>query len=211
MVRPIASKKSAPASSSLQKPAAKPSKTKATVLSSRLAYQGNVFSVYTDHIIEPGGVEGIRDVIRHNGSVVILAIDDSQNPNDPMIVIERQYRHAAGQFLLELPAGKLDPGETPLAGAKREMIEETGYRAKKWKKLVRYYPSPGFVGEWMEIYLATGITLGVAEPEEDERIEVTLVPLSQAVAMIHSGKIQDGKTIIGVMLCNSQRRLLATP
>jgi len=211
MVRPIASKKSAPASSSLQKPAAKPSKTKATVLSSRLAYQGNVFSVYTDHIIEPGGVEGIRDVIRHNGSVVILAIDDSQNPNDPMIVIERQYRHAAGQFLLELPAGKLDPGETPLAGAKREMIEETGYRAKKWKKLVRYYPSPGFVGEWMEIYLATGITLGVAEPEEDERIEVTLVPLSQAVAMIHSGKIQDGKTIIGVMLYNSQRRLLATP
>jgi ADP-ribose pyrophosphatase len=173
---------------------------KAKLLSSKLAYKGNVFSVYTDHVQEPGGGKNYRDVVRHNGSVVILAVDDSHNPKDPMVVMERQYRHAAGQFLLELPAGKMDKGETALAGAKREMIEETGYRASKWKKLVRYYASPGFLGEWMEIYLATGIKAGEAEPEEDERIEVSLVPLSKLVEMIHAGKIHDGKTIIGVLL-----------
>ncbi len=178
---------------------------KARLLSSKVAYKGSFFSVYTDHVLEPGGVKGYRDIIRHNGSVVILAIDDSKNPDDPVVVIERQYRHAAGQFLLELPAGKIDKGETPLAAAKREMIEETGYRAKKWKKLVRYYPSPGFVGEWMEIYLATGLSLGVAEPEEDERIEIRLMPLSEVVKLILAGKIHDGKTIVGALLYSAQK------
>jgi ADP-ribose pyrophosphatase len=197
-------------------PSGKPSRTKtkptvgrtsqkARTLSSKVAYKGSFFSVYTDHVLEPGGVKGYRDVIRHNGSVVVLALDDSKDPNDPLVVIERQYRHAAGQFLLELPAGKIDDGETPLAAAKREMIEETGYRAKKWKKLVRYYPSPGFVGEWMEIYLATGLSVGIAQPEEDERIEIRLVPLSEVLQMILDGKILDGKTIIGALLYSARK------
>ena len=128
-----------------------------------------------DKLIEPGGHANERDVIRHNGSVVILAMDNSKSKKNPWIVIERQYRHAANQFLWELPAGKLDPGEEALAGAKRELAEETGYSAKKWKPLVEYYASPGFLGESMKVFLAEGLVAGEARPEEDERIEFRLV------------------------------------
>ena len=186
-----------------RKPARRGSQ-KAKLLSSKLVYKGNIFSVYRDHVTEPGNITGYRDVVRHAGSVVVLAVDDSLDPTDPLVVVERQYRHAAGQYLLELPAGKLDKGETPLQGAKREMIEETGYTAKKWKKLVRYYPSPGYVGEWMEIYLATQIVEGEAQPEEDERIEVRMMPLSTLVKMIKAGKIHDGKMIIGILTYAAQ-------
>ncbi|SEC26886.1 NUDIX hydrolase [Terriglobus roseus] len=188
-------------------PVAKPKvpKNKAQILKSKLAYQGKVFSVYTEQVREPNGVEAVRDVVRHSGSVVVLAVDETTNPADPLIVIERQFRHAADQYLLELPAGRVEPGENVLAAAKRELIEETGYRAKKWTKLVRYYASPGFVGEWMEIYLASGIVAGTAEPEDDERIEVSLMPLSQLLKMCTSGQIHDGKTIVGTMIY-AQRR-----
>jgi ADP-ribose pyrophosphatase len=175
-------------------------KNKAQILKSRLAYKGKVFSVYTEEVREPNGVEAVRDVVRHSGSVVVLAVDETTNLSDPLIVIERQFRHAADQYLLELPAGRVEPGENVLAAAKRELIEETGYRAKKWTKLVRYYASPGFVGEWMEIYLATGIVAGKAEPEEDEKIEVRLLPLSQLSKMCAAGEIHDGKTIVGTLI-----------
>lgn len=174
-------------------------KGKAQILSSKQAYKGKVFSVFTEKVREPNGVEAIRDVVRHSGSVVVLAVDESTNPADPLVVIERQFRHAADQYLLELPAGRVEPGEKTLAAAKRELIEETGYRAKQWTKLVRYYASPGFVAEWMEIYLATGITAGTAEPEDDEKIEVRLLPLSELVSMCAAGEIHDGKTIIGLL------------
>ncbi|MGI4756094.1 MAG: NUDIX hydrolase [Janthinobacterium lividum] len=189
-------------------PVAKPRlpKNKAVILQSKLAYQGKVFSVYTEQVREPNGVEATRDVVRHNGSVVVLAVDETTNPADPLVVVERQFRHAADQYLLELPAGRVEPGENVLAAAKRELIEETGYRAKKWTRLVRYYASPGFVGEWMEIYLATGITAGEAEPEDDERIEVRLLPLSELVRMVTAGEIHDGKTIVGSMIYAQQRR-----
>ena len=119
---------------------------KAQVLSSEVVFEGPLFKILRDRLIEPGGAENVRDVIRHNGSVVILAIDSSKSKKDPWIVVERQYRHAANQFLWELPAGKLEEGEDPLAGAQRELEEETGYRAKKWKPLVEYFASPGFLG-----------------------------------------------------------------
>src|SRR3984885_12860119 len=127
----------------------KPSKPR--LISSKLSYDGKVFSVFTDKVEEPGGRINTRDVIRHNGSVVILAMDESKNAKDPDIILERQYRHAAGQFLYELPAGRIDAGEAPLAAAKREMIEETGYRAKRWPLLRKYFASPGFLGEGMQI------------------------------------------------------------
>ncbi len=119
---------------------------RATIISSEVAYEGPLFRVLHDKLVEPGGRQNERDVIRHNGSVVILAIDDSKSKKNPWIVIERQYRHAANQYLWELPAGKLEAGEEPLAGAKRELAEETGYKAKKWRPLVEYYASPGFLG-----------------------------------------------------------------
>jgi ADP-ribose pyrophosphatase len=145
-------------------------------------------------------------VIRHNGSVVMLAVDERKNPADPDIILERQYRHAAGQFLIELPAGSRNPGEAPLAAAKRELIEETGFRARRWTMLIRYFASPGFLGEWMQIYLARDLRAGTARPELDEQIEILRVPLSQAMKMIAEGKIHDGKTLIGLSLYDAARR-----
>jgi ADP-ribose pyrophosphatase len=179
---------------------------KAKLISSKLSYKGKVFSVYTDKVLEPSGNINVRDVIRHNGSVVVLAVDESQNPKDPDIIFERQYRHAAGQFLIELPAGRVEPGEATLAAAKREMIEETGYRAKRWTLLTKYFASPGFLGEWMQIYLARDIREGVSQPEADENIEVFRLPLSEALALVAANKIHDGKTLIGLMLYDAGRR-----
>jgi ADP-ribose pyrophosphatase len=108
--------------------------------------------------------------------------------------------------LIELPAGSRNPGEAPLAAAKRELIEETGYRALRWTMLLRYFASPGFLGEWMQIYLARDLREGTARPELDEQIEVLRMPLSQAMKMIAEGKIHDGKTIIGLSLYDAARR-----
>ena len=172
----------------------------AQLLTSKVVYQGPLFRVLHDRIIEPGGTKSERDVIRHNGSVVILAVDNSKSKKNPWIVMERQYRHAANQFLWELPAGSLAPGEDPLLGARRELEEETGYRAKKWKPLVEYYASPGFLGEIMLVFLAEGLVAGDAHPEEDEEIEFRLVKLSDALKMIEKGAILDGKTLTSVLL-----------
>jgi len=173
---------------------------KEQILDSQVAYEGKLFRVLRDHIIEPGGRESHRDVIRHNGSVVILAVDASKRKKDPWIVIERQYRHAAGQFLWELPAGKLDAGEASLEGAKRELAEETGYQARKWSALVEYYASPGFLGESMNVFLAEGLVAGDAHPEEDEQIDFRLVKLSDLLDMVDKGKIIDGKTLTTILL-----------
>ena len=102
-------------------------------------------------------------------------------------------------YMLELPAGRIDPGEDPLAAGKRELLEETGYTARRWKRALFFYPSPGFVEETMTVFLARGLKSGTAQPEDDERIEHELVPLSRVVKLILSGQIRDGKTIAGVL------------
>jgi ADP-ribose pyrophosphatase len=191
-----------------KKSAPKPKKGKADskasgladVLSSETVFEGPLFRVTRDKLIEPGGKEAMRDVVRHNGSAVVLAIDNSKNKKDPWIVMERQYRHAAGRFMWEVPAGKLEPGEDPLEGAKRELEEETGYRAKKWSELVEYYASPGFLGESMKVFLAEGLVPGDSRPEEDELIEMRLVKLSELLKTIEKGGIIDGKTLSSVLL-----------
>jgi ADP-ribose pyrophosphatase len=172
----------------------------AQVLTSDVVYQGPLFRVTKDKIIEPSGKESVRDVIRHNGSVVILAVDNSKSKKDPWIVIERQFRHAANQFLWELPAGTLDPGEDPLVGAQRELEEETGYRARKWRPLVRYFASPGFLGEAMNVFVAEGLVPGEARPEDDEDIDFRLVKMSEILKLIRKGAIQDGKTLSCILL-----------
>ncbi len=178
---------------------------KVELVSSTLSYEGPLFTVYTDQIVEDGRAL-TRDVIRHNGSVVILAIDDSKSKKDPLIVMERQYRHAANEYLLEVPAGKMEKGENALAGAKRELLEETGFRAARWRKLTRYFASPGFLGEWLQVFIAEGLTAGEAQPEYDEQLEITLMPLSQLLTMIDKGQVHDGKTLISVMLFDRLRR-----
>jgi ADP-ribose pyrophosphatase len=175
------------------------------VVSSTLSYDGPLFRVYSDKIIE-NGREVTRDVVRHNGSVVILAIDDAKSKRDPMIVMERQYRHAAKEYLLEVPAGKMEEGEDALAGAKRELLEETGFKAKRWRKMLRYFASPGFLGEFMQVFIAEGLTLGDAQPEYDEQLEIEMMPLSRVLGMIDEGKIHDGKTLISVMLYERLRQ-----
>lgn len=170
---------------------------KARVLSSREAYRGPVFWVTTDDVLEPSGVRVRRDVVRHSGSVVVLAVRNGRN--GPEVLLEKQYRHAAQSFLYELPAGRIDSGEDHLKAAKRELLEETGYSAKNWKRILRFWASPGFVAEAMSLYLATNLIQGNAEPEEDEVIEIGFVPLKKAVSMVLRGRIQDAKTIAGVL------------
>lgn len=172
-------------------------KNTARVVSSEIAYRGPVFHVTTDYVREPGGITARRDIVRHQGSVVIMPVDDSGR--EPRVLLARQYRHAASKSLWELPAGRIDHGEKELAGAKRELVEETGFRARHWKRALFFYASPGFLDETMAIWMATGLTPGEAAPEEDENIRVRFFPLSQAVRMVLNHTIEDGKTISGVL------------
>lgn len=176
---------------------------KARVLSSRVAYEGPAFWVTTDMVQEPSGIRARRDIVRHSGSVVILAVDRSQG--ETRVLLERQYRHAAGRYLFELPAGRIDEGENELKAAKRELLEETGYSARRWKRILYYWASPGFVAESMSLYLAEDLTAGAAQPEPDEAIELHLIPLQEAVAMVMEGKVHDGKTISGVLWLHTQQ------
>ncbi len=184
----------------------------ARVLSSRISYRGPVFSVTTDEVEEPGGVRARRDVVRHSGSIVVLAVDDlavddlanhhaakACRKTGLRILLERQYRHAAQSMMWELPAGRIDDGETALTAAKRELLEETGYRARQWKRILHFYVSPGFLDETMTIYLARGLQAGEAQPEADERIAVRFFPISEAKRMALNGRIRDAKTIAGIL------------
>ena len=174
-----------------------PKKEKARLVSSRTVYRGPVFWITTDHVREPGGITARRDLIHHSGSVVVLPVDSSTSV--PRVLLERQYRHAAKDFLWELPAGRIDEGENELKAAQRELIEETGYRARRWRRILKFYASPGFVAETMAVYLATGLEAGKAEPEDDELIQVRMTPLPTAVNMVLKGTIRDGKTISSLL------------
>ena len=180
------------------------SSSKARLVSSRTVYRGPVFSVTTDHVEEPNGVRARRDVIHHSGSVVVLAVDDSSAT--PRVLLERQYRHAATDYLWELPAGRIDPGEKELRAAKRELLEETGYTASHWRRILKFYASPGFVAETMSVFLATGLRAGQAQPEEDEVIHIRMVPLAAAVRMVVRGTIRDAKTISSVLWLDHMSR-----
>jgi ADP-ribose pyrophosphatase len=156
-----------------------------------------VFWVTTDYVEEPGGIRVRRDLIHHSGSAVVLAVDDSGRV--PRVLLERQYRHAANDYLWELPAGRIDPGEPELKAAQRELLEETGYTAARWRRVLHLYASPGFMAETMAVYQATGLRAGKAQPEQDEVIYKRMVPLPKAVNMILRGTIRDGKTICSVL------------
>jgi ADP-ribose pyrophosphatase len=193
-----------PRSKSKPAKSGKRSPSKARLISSRTVYRGPVFWVTTDDVQEPGGVRASRDVIHHTGSVVVLAVDESRSTR--RVLLERQYRHAANGFLWELPAGRIDAGEKALHAAKRELLEETGYTAARWRRILNFYASPGFVAETMSVYMATDLKAGPAHPEADEVIHKRLVPLSTALQMVLSGTIRDAKTISSILWLDHQVR-----
>jgi ADP-ribose pyrophosphatase len=173
----------------------------ARVISSRNVFSGPVFRVESQRVQEPDGVQVRRDLVLHHGSIVILAVDENQSgrSRSPRVLLERQYRHAAGERLWELPAGSLEPGENKLAAAKRELLEETGYSAQQWQPALFFYVSPGFLNESMQVFLARKLKKGKAQPEDDERIATRFFPVAQAVRMATSGKIRDAKTIASLL------------
>jgi len=171
------------------------------LISSRERYRSPVFWVSEEHAKDSSGFEIHRAIVRHAGSAVMMAVDPRRR-----ILLVRQYRLPARTDLWELPAGRLDPGEKPLQAAKRELQEETGYRARRWKKLISFYPSPGFVSEKMTIFLATELTPGEATPMDDERIQTRWFSAKEVEKMILSNTIQDSKTMIGYFVWKSGKR-----
>jgi ADP-ribose pyrophosphatase len=172
------------------------------ITSSKEVYNCGLFRVTEDQAVDPKtGFQIKRSVVRHLGSAVMMAVDENKR-----ILLVRQYRLPAEKYLWELPAGRLDAGEKPLQAAKRELKEETGYRARKWTKLASYFVSPGYVQERMTIFLAENLTAGDPTPMDDERIETRWFTKKELAERIESGKIDDAKTLIGFLTWRSLRR-----
>jgi ADP-ribose pyrophosphatase len=163
------------------------------VLSSKTVFKGRVITVKVDQVIEPGRIKAVRELVCHSGSVVVLP-----NLADGRLLLVRQYRHAAGQALWELVAGGIEEGETPKGAARRELLEETGYRALRLTPLFDFFPSPGVLTERMYMVEARGLTLSKAQPESDERIRVGRFTRRQWKKMLEARKIKDGKTLAGL-------------
>ncbi len=172
------------------------------IVESKEVYNCKLFRVTEDKAVDgKNGFEIKRSVVRHAGSAVMMAMDDKKR-----ILLVRQYRLPADEYMWELPAGKVDDGEKPIQAAKRELAEETGYKARKWSKLVSFFASPGYVQERMTIFLATDLIEGEATPMDDENIESRWFKRKEVAQMIRDGKIQDGKTIIGYYLATDKHR-----
>ena len=178
----------------MKKSSGTPSAKTAQILNSTSIYEGPVFGLRRDEVIEPSGVRAIREVITHPGSVVVLPVLP-----DKRVLLIQQYRHATRQYLWELVAGRIDAGETLKAAAARELIEETGYRAKSFRVFLEFFPTPGFLEEKMFLLLAEGLTGGEAEPEEDEKIISRAYKPKELEEMIRRGKLRDAKSIAGLL------------
>lgn len=165
------------------------------ILSSVEILKTPVFGVSEVVARDNDGFEIQRSVVSHGGSAVILPVDDQER-----VMLVRQYRLPVRTKLWEMAAGRVEPGEKPLAAARRELAEETGLRARKWKLLAKLYPTPGYVSEWMRLYLATGLTEGPPHPMDDERIEARWFSRSELEAQVDAGKIEDAKTLAGLLL-----------
>jgi len=164
------------------------------VLKQEIVFNGGHVKVRVDRVIEPAGHEATREIVVHSGAVCIVA-----KPSESEVLLVRQYRHATGGELLEIPAGGLDPGEDPRDAARRELEEETGYRAANIVQRAAFWTTPGFTTEYMWLYEATDLTRTQINPDEDEVIEVDVVKVEDALRMIDDGRIQDAKTILGLL------------
>jgi ADP-ribose diphosphatase len=175
-------------------PSRKAGRAVAKILRSEIIYKGPVFGVRRDEVLEPGGVRAIREVITHPGSVVVLPVLP-----DGRILLIRQYRHATRQYLWELVAGRIDSGENVRQAAARELMEETGYRAQRFRVFLDMFPTPGFLEERMYVLLAEKLTAGVAQPEEDERIAAKAFAPAALERMIERNVVRDAKSIAGLL------------
>lgn len=171
----------------------------AKILSSKKLLKTPIFTVSDNWLLDPAGNRIRRIMVEHGGSAVVMPVDDQGR-----VCLVRQYRYPAGQYLWEFPAGVIDPGETALQAAKRELAEETGLRARHWRKLITFYPSPGFQQEKMSIFLATGLRQGDADHGHDEHLEVRWFERSWIEDQIQKGKLCDAKTVIGMYLARLQ-------
>jgi ADP-ribose pyrophosphatase len=165
------------------------------ILATRRVYEGKVLSLDVDEVEEPGGIRAVREVVRHRGSVAALPVHD-----DGRVVLVRQYRYAVDASVWELPAGRLDPGESVEEAARRELEEEVGLRPRELTALAVFYTTPGFCDEAMHLFRATGLTSVAARPEPDERIESRAFTLEEARAMIRRGEIREGKTLVALLM-----------
>jgi ADP-ribose pyrophosphatase len=173
---------------------------KARRLSTRRVYAGKVLSLDLDEVEEPGGVRATREVVRHSGSVATLAVH-----GDGSVVLVRQYRYAVDEAVWELPAGRLDPGESAEAGARRELEEEAGLAARRLEPMSVFFTTPGFCDETMHVFRATELTAVPPRPEADERLEVRTCSLEEAREMIRRGDVREGKSLVALLL-ESERR-----
>jgi ADP-ribose pyrophosphatase len=164
-------------------------------LERKTVFRGKVVRLYVDRVKLPNGQEAEREVIEHSGAVGMVAVDD-----EGWTYLVRQFRHAAGQELIEIPAGKLSPGEEPFETAQRELMEEIGFKAHDWLELSSFYTSPGFTNEMLYLYLARQLEGAQAKPDEDEFLEVIHLPLSEALAMVSGDRIRDAKSVAGLAL-----------
>ena len=172
----------------------------ARVLRHERVYSGKVLDLDVDEVEEPGGVRGLREVVRQIGSVATLPVHD-----DGRLVLVRQYRYAVRDQVWELPAGRLDPGEPPEEAARRELEEEVGLSARSLEPLLTFWVTPGFCDEVMHLYRATGFQAVPPRPDEDECIEAATFTLDEARAMIDRGEIREGKTLIALLLESARR------
>jgi ADP-ribose pyrophosphatase len=159
-----------------------------------------VISLDVDTVEFPNGVTGDLEMVRHPGASAVVPFLDALSAPDPRILLIRQYRYASEGFLLEIPAGRLDQGETPEACAFRELREETGYSAERVEALTTFYTTPGFTDERIHLFMASGLTPGIAALEDDEILNLHPVSLARAVRMVEAGEIMDGKSMLGILL-----------
>ena len=176
-----------------------PSASQPVAVSSRRAFTGRVIAVDIETLRHPDGSAFELEMIRHAGAAAVVPLLSPVDDEDPTVLLIRQFRHAAGGFIWEIPAGVIAPGESADDCAHRELKEETGATAGRIERLTTILTTPGFTDERIHLYLATSLTPGEPEQEADEFIETRAVPLSQALAMIRDGEIQDGKTITALL------------
>ena len=171
----------------------------ARLLERRRIFEGRLVTLEVDRIVEPSGMEVEREVMRHPGAAVILPVTHDGN-----VVLVRQYRYAAGEFLLEVPAGTIDPGEAPEETARRELVEETGYYPNRLEKLAEFFPSPGVLQELMYLYVATELERREGSLDEDESLEPVEIPVEKALSLEIGKDVRDAKTIIALSFLRTQ-------